>query len=227
MLVALLISLKGSLGIAAIFIALALFWVIVSYRSRYKGSPELASGLQQYTSERRFDLWKEKPGRFSFLSPADNLGIKFKLSGVQNGAPFEVTFAIFDLSGEGNLQKSTWFNCVPIWLPDNSSICITVGPLRKSSLYSNPDPSLVRYGLHVFVSPPELISAFEGPLADKLLEDFARTSSVSEIMGARRSANAKYGQSETTLSASITGWCDDPRILDATIDVLTRLCRLH
>jgi len=227
MLVALAISLKGSLGIAATVIAFGLFYVIVGYSKRDKGNPELAQWLQQYASERHYDLWVRTPGRFSFLHPADALGTKFKLSGVQNGASFEVTFQIFDLSGEGNLQKSTWFNCVPNWLPDNSSICITVGPLRKSWLYSNPEPSLVRYGLHIYVSPPELVSAFDGPLADKLLEDFAKTSSVSEIKGARQSKYVKYGHRETTLSASITGWCDDPRVLDATIDILTRLCRLH
>jgi hypothetical protein len=227
MLVALAISLKGSLGIGATVIAFALFYVILGYSKRDKGNPELAQWLQQYASERRYDLWVRTPGRFSFLHPADALGTKLKLSGIQNGASFEVMFSVFDRSDQGDYQKSTWFNCVPTWLPDNSGLGITVGPQRKSWLYSNPEPALVRYGIHVYVSPPELVSAFEGPLADKLLEDFARTSSVSEIMGARQSKYVKYGQSETTLSASVNGWCDDARVLDATIDILTRLCRLH
>ncbi len=161
MLPALSSALKGSLGTAAIIIAVATFFVIALYLGRDKGDPGLASILRQYASQRRYDLWVWTPGRFSFLSPADYLGTKFKLSGVKNGARFEVTFVVFQLSTGDNYEpetKSTHFSCVPTWLPDNSGVSITVGLPRTSWLYSNPEPSLSRHGLNVYVSPPELIS---------------------------------------------------------------------
>jgi hypothetical protein len=74
--------------------------------------------------------------------------------------------------------------------------------------------------MHVYVSPPELVSAFDGPSADKLLEDFARNGFACNGWG-------KYGKTKPSINISINGWCTDLAVLDATIDVLTRLCGLR
>ncbi len=49
---------------------------------------------------------------------------------------------------------------------------------------------------------------------------------LTRINGTRWDSNSKYAQGGPDLYASITK-CDDPRVLDDTIDILTRPCRLR
>ena len=210
----------GPLGKVAFVLLALLVLVFAAYLLRDKGNPELTATLQEYAAQRDYGLWVKPIAGLRCLIPGSNIGDIVKLTGSRNGAAFEVSFGDYSSSADGPWEKSTFFHCSPTWLPDKSGITITVGHPRQSRLYSNPEPSLVRHGVHVYVSPPELVSAFDGPSADKLLEDFARNGFACNGWG-------KYGKTKPSINISINGWCTDLAVLDATIDVLTRLCGLR
>lgn len=64
----------------------------------------------------------------------------------------------------------------------------------------------------------------QGDVGARVLADFARLPASTDATGWRKDANAKYHGVKSILFVTANDWCDDPRELDARIDVLTRLC---
>jgi hypothetical protein len=211
------------LGGGALLLLLGL--AALAYFARDKEAARIAPIWREYATRRGYGLWLPKRGLLGIRFPQRSIETEARLDGVREGVPFTAEISLYD-PGEGS-HKGTLFQCAPPWLPDNSGIAISRGaPPKGSWLSPMPNPSLVRRTLNVYVDPPELVTVFTNPAADEIFDDLARLPDWTQCSGWRKDSNGKRDLMGPILSIRARGWTDDPEVLDATIGVLTRICRL-
>jgi hypothetical protein len=150
------------------------------------------------------------------------------MEGVRNSVPFRAAILVFDTHDEG--KRQTYFDGEPIGWPNKSWLMVEPEANRHLPRLATVQPSLVTHQFVIYSEPRDLVSIFSSAAGDALLADLAKLPMGTSVSGTRNDFVEKWspaGEGGPNLSIKVPEWCVDTQLLDACIDLVTRLCSLR